>query len=70
MIFANTAISRARFASVGRETNRVQVKAIPDQLDLGDCPPEPFTERLFDGKLTIECDPAELGRVKLVGRAT
>lgn len=30
--------------------------------------PEPLTESLFDGKLTIECEPAERGKARLVAR--
>lgn len=67
-LFANGALSCARFASAGRDANRDHCQPIRDTLGLG-APASAFiTKTLFDGKLTIECSQAERGKVKLVAR--
>jgi DNA polymerase I-like protein with 3'-5' exonuclease and polymerase domains len=68
-IFANGAISCSRFASAGREANREHCAPIRELLEIDDSRREAFiSEILFDGRLTIECTPADRDKVKLIAR--
>src|SRR5262249_14088163 len=59
--------SCSRFASAGREANRDHCSPILDMIGVG-TGSSFISKVLFDGKLTIECDQAERGKVRLVAR--
>lgn len=68
-LFANGATSCPRAGAGGQAFNRSHCRPVRDMLGMGVEAVSSFISRvLFDGKLTIECDQAERGKVRLVAR--
>src|SRR5437764_51016 len=67
-LYTNGAMSCSRFASAGVEANREHCRPIREMLSIGEQPAKFISETLLDGKLKIECSPADRGKVRLVAR--
>jgi len=67
-LYVSGEISCSRFASAGADANREHCQPIREQLGLGAQPSAFIVETLFDGALTLECEPAERGKMRIVAR--
>src|SRR5688572_15060805 len=68
-LFANDATSCRHGARGGPDYNRKHCRPVRETLGLTDSPRQALiTKVLFDGKLTIECEQSERGKVQLVAR--
>jgi DNA polymerase I-like protein with 3'-5' exonuclease and polymerase domains len=67
-LYAYGALSCVRFAAAGADANRDHCAPLRETLGLGAQPVAFILETLFDGTLTLECEPAERGKARLVAR--
>jgi DNA polymerase I-like protein with 3'-5' exonuclease and polymerase domains len=64
-----TGVGCSRFAGAGAEANREHCAPLRELLGLGDgAASASIREVLLDGRLTLECSPAERGKARLVAR--
>src|SRR5262245_27493648 len=67
-LYVNGALSCVRFAAAGSDANREHCQPMREQLRLVSQPSAFVIETLFDGTLTLECEPVERGKARLVAR--